>query len=106
MRDASTTCEPISISRQVPKRNPSCETSAPVTLARISRALGPQSPIVVKAFVWSTICAVPPSGAWSANHLRSALPCRPPVTTRKCSSPSRMIVRSDLNPPAPSSTGV
>ena len=33
------------------------------------------------------------------NHLRSAIPCAPPVTTRKTSSPSRMIVRSDLKPP-------
>ena len=34
------------------------------------------------------------------------MPAAPPVTTRKCSSPSRMIVRSDLKPPCGLSTGV
>ena len=53
---------------------------------RMSRARGPQSPSVVHADVRSVTCALPSSGAWSATHLRSAMPCRPPVTKRKCSS--------------------
>ena len=49
---------------------------------------------------------VVPSGAWSAYHFMSAIPCAPPVTTRKCSSPSRITVRSLLNVPLGESTGV
>ena len=41
-----------------------------------------------------------------ANHLRSAMPCAPPVTTRNLSSAIRMTVRSERKPPRPSSTGV
>ena len=80
-------------------RTPSCETSSPVTLARMSRARGPQRPIVVQAVVTSTSVAEPSSGRRSRKSLRSAIPCAPPVTMRNSSSPSRMIVRSDLNPP-------
>ena len=36
------------------------------------------------------VCALPSAGRWSENHLRSAIPCRPPVTTRKCAS-SRVV---------------
>ena len=106
MREASTRSVPTSIVRQVPNGKPSCETSSLVTLARMSRARGPQRPIVVMAEVRSASCAVPSAGRWSANHLRSDMPWAPPVTTRKCSSPSRMIVRSDLKPPLGLRTGV
>ena len=85
---------------------PSCETSALVTLLRMSLARGPQSPSVVNALVWSWICAEPSSGRWSANHFLSDIPYAPPVTTRKTSSAMRMIVRSCLKPPLGVSSGV
>src|SRR5438034_2882897 len=47
MREASTRWVPISIVRQVPNLNPTLETSSDVVLARMSRARGPHSPIVV-----------------------------------------------------------
>ncbi len=74
----------------------------------MSRARGPHRPTVESSSVWS-VSVVEPSvdpGSWSANHLRSAMPCAPPVTTRKWSSPSRITVRSDVKPPLASSTGV
>ena len=83
---------------------PSLETSVLVTDARMSRARGPHSPTVHCCDVWSSIRA--PSFRWSANHFLSAMPCAPPVTTRKISSSMRMIVRSDLNVPRCDSTGV
>ena len=49
---------------------------------------------------------VPSSVSRSENHLLSARPCAPPVTTRKWFSPNRITVRSDLKPPLASSTGV
>ena len=67
-----------------------------VSDARMSRARGPQRPSVVHAEVRSMTCALPSAGAWSAYHFRSAMPCAPPVTTRNCSSPSRITVRSLL----------
>ena len=106
MRDASTRSEPISIVRQVPNRKPSCEMSSRVTEDRMSRARGPQSPSVVQADVTSVSCAEPSSGRLSMNHLRSAAPCAPPVTTRNVSSSSRMIVRSERKPPPGVSSGV
>ena len=84
---------------QVPNLNASWLMSLSVRLPRMSRALGPQTPIVVYAEVWSTTCAEPSAGMWSRNHLRSRLPWAPPVTTRKWLSPSRMIVRSARKPP-------
>ena len=72
----------------------------------MSRARGPHSPSVHQPVVMSTSWALPSAGRWSANHLRSAMPWAPPVTTRKSSSPSRMIVRSDLKPPPGDSIGV
>ena len=72
----------------------------------MSRARGPQTPIVETSSVRSVSVVDPSSGSWSANHLRSAMPCAPPVTTRKWSSPSRITVRSDRKPPFASSTGV
>ena len=72
----------------------------------MSRERGPHRPSVVYAEVRSVICALPSSGRWSAYHFRSAIPCAPPVTTRNCSSPSRITVRSLLNVPLGESTGV
>ena len=72
----------------------------------MSRARGPQIPSVVHADVRSVICALPSCGRRSAYHFRSAIPCNPPVTTRKRSSPSRITVRSLLNVPLGESTGV
>jgi hypothetical protein len=106
IRDASTRSGPISIVSQVANGKPSCDTSALVSEPRMSRARGPHSPSVVQLDVRSKICAVPSSGRWSRYHLRSAMPCAPPVTTRKCSSPSRITVRSDRKPPRGVSTGV
>ena len=62
--------------------------------------------IVVKALVRSTICTLSRALIWSLNHFISAMPWAPPVTTRKCCGPRRMMVRSDLNPPDWESTGV
>ena len=73
---------------------------------RMSRARGPQRPIVVQAVVTSTSAAEPSSGSWSEKSLRSAIPWAPPVTIRNSSSPSRMIVRSERKPPPGASTGV
>ena len=70
----------------------------------MSRARGPQRPTVHSADVWSSIHASGPQ--WSRNHFMSAIPCAPPVTTRKRSSAIFMIVRSDLKPPPGASTGV
>ena len=95
---------PISIVRQVPNLKASFETSSDVVLARMSRARGPHRPIVVMDDVMSTSSA--PRTSWSRNHFLSDMPAAPPVTTLKCSSPRRMIVRSDLNPPLWLSTGV
>ncbi|CAB5021852.1 unannotated protein [freshwater metagenome] len=106
MREASTRRGPISTMRQVPNPKPSWLMSALVSDCTMSRARGPQIPNVVMVDVWSTTCAVPSAGHWSRNHLRSAMPWTPPETTRKCSSPSRMMVRSLLNPPFGLSTGV
>ena len=103
---ASTRSGPISIVSQVANGKPSCETSAPVSEPRMSRARGPQSPSVVQLEVRSKICALPSSGRWSRYHLKSAMPCAPPVTTRKWSSPSRITVRSERKPPLASRTGV
>ena len=72
----------------------------------MSRERGPHSPSVVYADVRSVMLALPSSGRWSAYHFRSAIPCAPPVTTRNCSSPSRITVRSLLNVPLGESTGV
>ena len=83
MRDARTRNEPISIVLQVPNLNASFETSALVIACKIFRAFGPQTPIVVYEEVRSVNDAVPSSGSRSENHLRSAGPCAPPVTTRK-----------------------
>ena len=69
----------------------------------MSRAFGPHRPIVESSSVRST--SVAPSTRWSVNHLRSAMPWAPPVTTRKWSSPRRITVRSERNPPFASSTG-
>src|SRR5688500_9199277 len=46
MRDASTGSDSISIVRQVANGKPSCDTSSPVVLARMSRARGPHRPSV------------------------------------------------------------
>src|SRR6185312_4475011 len=62
--------------------------------------------VVVRAEVRSARAAVPSAGRWSANHFFSAMPVAPPVTTRKWAAPSRMIVRSALNPPRSSSSEV
>ena len=97
---------PTSIVRAVPNGKPSFETSSEVVAARTSRARGPQIPSVVSVEVASKSCAEPSAGRWSRNHLRSPIPWAPPVTTRKWSRPSRMIVRSDLMPPASLSSGV
>src|SRR6266850_1227813 len=99
MRDASVRSESTSIVRHEANGNASCETSSEVSDARMSRARGPHRPSVVHDEVRSVICAEPSSGRWSAYHLRSAMPCAPPVTTRKRSSPSRITVRSLLNVP-------
>src|SRR5256886_4681400 len=104
MREASTRWVPISIVRQVPNLNPSLETSSDVVLARMSRARGPHSPIVVIDEVMSASSA--PATSWSRDHFPSDIPAAPPVTTLQWSSPSRMIVRSDLNPPFGLNTGV
>jgi hypothetical protein len=62
--------------------------------------------MVVSEDVRSASCAEPSAGKLSRNHLRSDMPAAPPVTTLNRSSPSRMIVRSDLNPPLGLKTGV
>ena len=72
----------------------------------MSRARGPHSPIVVYADVRSITAAPPVGGQWAANQARSAMPCAPPVTTRKWSWASRITVRSERKPPLASSTGV
>ncbi len=71
-----------------------------------SRARGPQTPIVYKAEVRSWTWTEPSAGRWSVNHFLSRMPIPPPVTTRKWSRPSRMIVRSATIPPAAFSSGV
>ena len=106
MRDASTRSGPTSIVLNVANGKPSFETSSLVTLSRMSRERGPQRPSVVHDEVRSTICAEPSSGRWSRNHFRSAIPWAPPVTTRKVSWSTRMIVRSERKPPRGVSTGV
>ncbi len=88
----------------MPNLKPSLETSSDVVEETMSRARGPQSPIVVMEDVRSASCA--PPTRWSRNHFLSDIPAAPPVTTRKWSSPTRMIVRSDLNPPPVLNTGV
>ncbi len=70
----------------------------------MSRAFGPQMPIVETSSVTSASDA--PSARWAVNHCLSAQPCAPPVTTRKWSSPRRITVRSERKPPLASSTGV
>ena len=95
---------PISSTRQAPNLKPSFETSSEVVDARMSRARGPHSPIVVIADVRSTSSA--PAVRWSRNHFLSDMPAAPPVTTRKWCSSRRMTVRSDLKPPSTLSTGV
>ena len=72
----------------------------------MSRARGPHRPSVVQAEVTSVSWALPSAGRWSENHLRSAVPWAPPVTTRKQLVASRMIVRSALKPPPGESIGV
>ncbi len=104
MRDASTVTPPSSTSRHVPKPNASWDRSPRVTGWSTSLALGPQTPSVVQAEVRSLSWA--PGGRWSVNHFFSAMPVAPPVTTRKCSAPSRITVRSALNPPPASSSDV
>ncbi len=104
MREASTVAPPSSISRQVPNLKPSLETSAAVTDCRMSLARGPHTPSVVQAEVTSVTAAL--SGRWPANHFRSDMPVAPPVTTRKCRGPSRMMVRSPTKPPASFSSEV
>ena len=106
MREASTRSGPISMTRQVPNGKPSFDMSVVVTDCRMSRAAGPQMPSVVYVEVRSTTCAVPSAGSWSVNHFLSAMPWAPPVTTRKWSCASRMMVRSDLKPPLGDRTGV
>src|SRR6266849_3003590 len=106
MREARTGTVPMSIERHVPNLNPSFETSSVVAAERMSRARGPHRPIVDIAEVRSCSWADPSAGRWSRNHFLSDMPEAPPVTTRNCSSPSRMIVRSDLNPPCGLSSGV
>ena len=96
----------MSTSRQLRKPKPASETSSAVSEARMSRARGPQSPMVLTSSVRSVSVVAPSSTSWSVNHLRSAMPCAPPVTTRNRSSPSRITVRSERKPPAGSSTGV
>ena len=97
---------PSSIVRHVPNGKPAFETSSEVAEATTSRARGPQIPAVHHVEVASNSCAEPSAGRWSRNHLRSPIPWAPPVTTRNWSRPSRMIVRSDLIPPASLSSGV
>ena len=69
-----------------PNGKPSCETSSEVTLARMSRARGPQSPIVVHAVVTSTSDAEPSSG--SASRRACGRPCRARRRSR-CGTPRR-----------------
>ncbi len=61
-------------------------------------------PIVVYAVDRSSADAL--GARLSVNHLRSAMPCAAPVTTRKWSRARRITVRSDLKPPVGESTGV
>src|SRR5438105_13220634 len=104
MRDASTSIPSTETVFHVLNGNPSFETSSLVIEERTSRERGPQSPTVHHVDVRSSIRASPTR--LSANHFLSAIPCAPPVTTRKRSSSIFMIVKSDLKPPPVASTGV
>ena len=103
MRDARPPAVTSSVFH-VANGKPSFETSSLVIDERMSRDRGPQRPSVHSAEVWSSMRAS--RRRWSANHFLSAIPCAPPVTTRKRSSSIFMIVRSDLKPPPGASTGV
>ena len=67
--------------------------------ATMSRARGPQMARHPSAPVRSLIETEPSAGAWVAIHARSRPPNAVPVTTRKRSMPSRVMVRSLSMPP-------
>ena len=69
-------------------------------------ASGPHTPSVHHAEVMSVNVTEPSSGRWRRNQYRSRPPSNAPVTTRKCSGPRRMIVRSARNPPRGVNSGV
>src|SRR5947207_7257867 len=100
MRDARTGTGPNVIHRHVAKGNPSWDTSSFDRDATTSRAFGPHTPSVHHADEASCTCTEPSPGMWSTSHFLSICPVYPPVTTRKESEPSRMIVRSARTPPA------
>ena len=87
--------------RAVMYGNPSFETSSAVTLDRMSRARGPQSPKQPSDPVTSRIVTPsnPPSPCCLRIHPMSWLPNAVPVTSMKRSSASRVTVRSHSMPP-------
>ena len=91
--------------RAVRERRPARGRPRTPTRTR-SRAFGPHTPIVHSDADMSVNVTEPSAGRYLRNQYWSRPPSNAPVTTRKCSSPRRWIVRSPRKPPSGVSSGV